>query len=280
MRCCCVCVLSHSRAVILPHIYWNTFFISNSDYFVISLVITVRAALYIITAAHWLSTDAHMEFKQYIKVQFLHFYQKQRSASSQWKQSSWILACVWVCCVLSSTMVQWQLCTLENLMYSGFGRPFPRHGLQLLFWFSNQCVTCEVVQLVVTMKVRSGLCVSVCVWIRLTPDVFPQLVSDCQPENGNFGFHLFGNMEELLPVLSRPRKSRSKVCHVCLVVSQVEISLLPVRGTAQLVMVQWKHFSLRFQALSWNLNGQTCHYKWNEKKGKGGSVQVGVGLRL
>lgn len=58
--------------------------------------------------------------------------------------------------------------------------------------------------------------------------MFPQLVSDCQPENGNFGFHLFGNMEELLPVLSRPRKSRSKVCHVCLVVSQVEISLLPV----------------------------------------------------
>ncbi|XP_031601298.2 uncharacterized protein LOC116324726 [Oreochromis aureus] len=88
-------------------------------------------------------------------------------------------------------MVQWQLCTLENLMYSGFGRPFPRHGLQLLFWFSNQCVTCDAVQLVVTMK----------------------LVSDCQPENGNFGFHLFGNMEELLPVLSRPRKSRSKVTY-------------------------------------------------------------------
>lgn len=128
----------------------------------------MRAALYIITAAHWLSTDAHMEFKQYIKVQFLHFYQKQRSASSQWKQSSWILACVWVCCVLSSTMVQWQLCTPENLMYSGFGRPFPRHGLQLLFWFSNQCVTCEVVQLVVTMKVRSGLCVSVCVCVNQT----------------------------------------------------------------------------------------------------------------
>uniref|UniRef100_A0A3Q4HHF9 Uncharacterized protein n=1 Tax=Neolamprologus brichardi TaxID=32507 RepID=A0A3Q4HHF9_NEOBR len=61
-------------------------------------------------------------------------------------------------------MVQWQLCTPENLMYSGFGRPFPRHGLQLLFWFSNQC-----------------------------------LVSDCQPENGNFGFHLFGNMEDLCP---------------------------------------------------------------------------------
>uniref|UniRef100_A0A3Q0R983 Uncharacterized protein n=1 Tax=Amphilophus citrinellus TaxID=61819 RepID=A0A3Q0R983_AMPCI len=60
-------------------------------------------------------------------------------------------------------MVHWQLCTLENLMDSGFGRPFPRHGLQLLFWFSNQCVTWE-------------------------------------PENGFCGFHLFGNIEELLPV--------------------------------------------------------------------------------
>lgn len=46
----CVCVLSHSRAEIF---YWNTFFIFNSDYFVISLVITVRVRLYIITAVHW-----------------------------------------------------------------------------------------------------------------------------------------------------------------------------------------------------------------------------------
>ncbi|XP_073332100.1 uncharacterized protein [Pagrus major] len=85
-------------------------------------------------------------------------------------------------------MVHWQLCTLEHLMSSWFGRPFPRHGLQLLFWFAKHCVTCELVNCVVTMK----------------------LVSDCQPEKGVYGFHLFGNIEELLPVLDRPRRRQSK----------------------------------------------------------------------
>ncbi|XP_049426498.1 uncharacterized protein LOC125885100 [Epinephelus fuscoguttatus] len=85
-------------------------------------------------------------------------------------------------------MVQWQICTLEHLMNSGFGRPFPRHGLQLLFWFANQCVTCEPINFVVIMK----------------------LVSDCQPENGFFGFHQFGNVEELLPVLKKPKKRKGK----------------------------------------------------------------------
>uniref|UniRef100_A0A3Q3GYB7 Uncharacterized LOC108251393 n=1 Tax=Kryptolebias marmoratus TaxID=37003 RepID=A0A3Q3GYB7_KRYMA len=62
-------------------------------------------------------------------------------------------------------MVQWQLCTLDHLNISGFGRPPPRHGLQLLFWFSNHCVTFE-------------------------------------PDNcGVYGFHRFGNIEELLPLL-------------------------------------------------------------------------------
>uniref|UniRef100_A0A672FL05 Uncharacterized protein n=1 Tax=Salarias fasciatus TaxID=181472 RepID=A0A672FL05_SALFA len=65
-------------------------------------------------------------------------------------------------------MVQLQLSTLQQLMDSGFGRPFPRHGLQLLFWFANDCLTCE-------------------------------LVPDCQPEKGFYGFHLFGNVEEILP---------------------------------------------------------------------------------
>ncbi|XP_063739476.1 uncharacterized protein LOC134864444 isoform X3 [Eleginops maclovinus] len=83
-------------------------------------------------------------------------------------------------------MVQCQLFSLEQLMSSGFGRPFPRHGLQLLFWFANHCVTCEVINFVLIMK----------------------LVSDCQPERGVYGFHLFGNMEELLPVLNRKRKSK------------------------------------------------------------------------
>ena len=65
-----------------------------------------------------------------------------------------VCVCVCVCVGLSPTMVHWQLCTLEHLMSSWFGRPFPRHGLQLLFWFANHCVTCELVNYVVTMKVR------------------------------------------------------------------------------------------------------------------------------
>ncbi|KAM4584928.1 uncharacterized protein PAE49_004334 isoform 1-T4 [Odontesthes bonariensis] len=85
-------------------------------------------------------------------------------------------------------MVQWQLCTLEQLMSSGFGHPFPRHGLQLLFWFANHCVACELDTLVGVMK----------------------LVSECQPETGVYGFHRFGNVEELLPVLYRPKKHKSK----------------------------------------------------------------------
>ncbi|XP_035516889.1 uncharacterized protein LOC118327581 [Morone saxatilis] len=88
-------------------------------------------------------------------------------------------------------MVQWQLCTVEHLMNSGFGRPFPRHGLQLLFWFSNHCVTCELINFVVIMK----------------------LVSDCQPEKGFYGFHLFGNIEELLPVLERRSKRKKQVAY-------------------------------------------------------------------
>nr|XP_046256954.1 uncharacterized protein LOC124065546 isoform X2 [Scatophagus argus] len=85
-------------------------------------------------------------------------------------------------------MVEWQLCTLEHLMNSRFGRPFPRHGLQLLYWFANCCVTFEMINFVVIMK----------------------LVSDCQPENGFYGFHSFGNIEELLPVLDRPRRRKAK----------------------------------------------------------------------
>ncbi|KAM7418369.1 hypothetical protein PAMA_015815 [Pampus argenteus] len=85
-------------------------------------------------------------------------------------------------------MVQLQLCTLEHLKNSSFGRPFPRHGLQLLFWFANHCVTFEHINFVIVMK----------------------LVSDCQPERGVYGFHLFGNIEGLLPVLSRSKKGMSK----------------------------------------------------------------------
>lgn len=85
-------------------------------------------------------------------------------------------------------MVQWQLCTLEHLTASEFGRPFPRHGLQLLFWFANHCVTWEQENFVEVMK----------------------LVSGCEPETGAYGFHRFGNVEELLPVLHRPKKRKRK----------------------------------------------------------------------
>lgn len=51
-------------------------------------------------------------------------------------------------------MVLWQLCTLEHLRTSSFGCPPPRHGLQLLFWFANDCVTSDPH---ITMKV-TGSC--------------------------------------------------------------------------------------------------------------------------
>ncbi|XP_008297147.1 uncharacterized protein LOC103370026 [Stegastes partitus] len=87
-------------------------------------------------------------------------------------------------------MVQLLLCSLDQLMDSGFGRPFPRHGLQLLFWFANDCVTCEPVNVM-------------------------KLASDCQPEKGFYGFHVFGNVEELLPVLrsTKRRKNKRKVSY-------------------------------------------------------------------
>ncbi|XP_041641377.1 uncharacterized protein LOC121508522 [Cheilinus undulatus] len=88
-------------------------------------------------------------------------------------------------------MVQRLLWSLDDLVKSKFGRPFPRHGLQLLFWFAKDCVTCELVKCVVVMK----------------------LVSDCHPERGCFGFHLFGNVEELLPALERPRKRKKKIAY-------------------------------------------------------------------
>ncbi|XP_051801784.1 uncharacterized protein LOC127533242 [Acanthochromis polyacanthus] len=80
-------------------------------------------------------------------------------------------------------MVQLQLSSLDQLVDSGFGRPFPRHGLQLLFWFANDCVTVE----------SAGVM---------------KLVSNCQPENSLFGFHVFRNVEELLPALKKRRNKK------------------------------------------------------------------------
>ncbi|XP_010900945.2 uncharacterized protein LOC105029331 [Esox lucius] len=74
-----------------------------------------------------------------------------------------------------------QLRTLDDLYRSGFGRPLPRHGLMLLFWFANECVNFDD---------HNNT------WVR------------CQPEKGDFGFHHFGNFEEILPVLVRDGREK------------------------------------------------------------------------
>ncbi|KAI4905808.1 hypothetical protein NFI96_002379 [Prochilodus magdalenae] len=54
---------------------------------------------------------------------------------------------------------------LAHLEVTRFGRPYPRHGLKLLYWFAQDCVS------------------------------FSQyiMLSECDPESGDFGFHLFEN---------------------------------------------------------------------------------------
>ncbi|KAL6466756.1 hypothetical protein MHYP_G00245600 [Metynnis hypsauchen] len=54
---------------------------------------------------------------------------------------------------------------LAHLKESRFGRPEPRHGLKLLYWFANDCISLNYY------------------------GMFPK----CEPENGDFGFHLFEN---------------------------------------------------------------------------------------
>uniref|UniRef100_A0A3B4DJQ5 Uncharacterized protein n=1 Tax=Pygocentrus nattereri TaxID=42514 RepID=A0A3B4DJQ5_PYGNA len=54
---------------------------------------------------------------------------------------------------------------LTHLKESRFGRPEPRHGLKLLYWFAKDCVSLN----------QYGM--------------FPK----CDPENGDFGFHPFEN---------------------------------------------------------------------------------------
>ncbi|KAL1023518.1 hypothetical protein UPYG_G00041880 [Umbra pygmaea] len=64
--------------------------------------------------------------------------------------------------------------TLKDLRDSGFGRPLPRHGLTLLFWFVQECTD---------FNYNDNMTVK------------------CHPERGDFGFHHFGNFENILPVL-------------------------------------------------------------------------------
>ncbi|XP_048051074.1 uncharacterized protein LOC125271132 isoform X2 [Megalobrama amblycephala] len=71
---------------------------------------------------------------------------------------------------------------LAQLRDSGFGQPWPRHGLKLLYWFANDCFSFK--------RKNSMLC-------------------KCDPANGEFGFHLFENRydeygDKLLPDIDFP----------------------------------------------------------------------------
>ncbi|XP_058242683.1 uncharacterized protein LOC131351307 isoform X2 [Hemibagrus wyckioides] len=66
---------------------------------------------------------------------------------------------------------------LKQLEESGFGQPYPRHGLKLLYWFANDCVYF---------------------------DGYNNMCWQYDPEDGYFDFHLFRNRierngEKLLP---------------------------------------------------------------------------------
>lgn len=59
---------------------------------------------------------------------------------------------------------------IEQLEQVGFGRPRPRHGLKLLYWFVHDCLTLD----------QNNV-------LQLT----------CYPKNGDFGFHIFENRYEI-----------------------------------------------------------------------------------
>ncbi|XP_077101541.1 uncharacterized protein LOC143752299 [Siphateles boraxobius] len=71
---------------------------------------------------------------------------------------------------------------LSQLRDSGFGRPWPRHGLSLLYWFAKDCVSFG------------------------NDNV---MLSECDPADGDFGFHYFENRydeygDKLLPDIDFP----------------------------------------------------------------------------
>ncbi|XP_017564822.1 uncharacterized protein LOC108434307 [Pygocentrus nattereri] len=55
---------------------------------------------------------------------------------------------------------------MTHLRSSGFGQPWPRHGLKLLYWFATECVSF---------------------------DENYEMISSCNPEEGHYGFHHFWN---------------------------------------------------------------------------------------
>ncbi|XP_043090428.1 uncharacterized protein LOC122341118 [Puntigrus tetrazona] len=69
-------------------------------------------------------------------------------------------------------MVRKMLNNLSDLRQSGFGRPSPRHGLNLLWWFAHDCVQID----------SNG-----------------RMTALCDPTKGDFGFRWFHNREGLLP---------------------------------------------------------------------------------
>lgn len=69
---------------------------------------------------------------------------------------------------------------ISELQESGFGQPWPRHGLKLLYWFADECIS----------------------------DAWnDDMVLLCDPASGDFGFHFFANRcnrprVKLLPVVN------------------------------------------------------------------------------
>lgn len=71
---------------------------------------------------------------------------------------------------------------INELVESGFGQQWPRHGLQLLYWFVHECIY---------------------------PTNNDEMTMRCDPERGDFGFHLFENRyiqrnRKLLPDMRFP----------------------------------------------------------------------------
>lgn len=71
---------------------------------------------------------------------------------------------------------------LTQLKHSGFGRPRPRHGLKLLYWFAHECISFENNY---------------------------EMHTECDFTKGDFGFHRFKNRydengDKLLPDINIP----------------------------------------------------------------------------
>ncbi len=66
---------------------------------------------------------------------------------------------------------------LSKLRETKYGQPPPRHGLNLLWWFAHYCVQID----------SNG-----------------RMTAQCNPENGEFGFHRFYNWDALLPKINLP----------------------------------------------------------------------------